>query len=92
MIAVPAAKTFLKLPQKNAHATALFIMLPVSLISAVFYVAKGSFDLAVGVPAGAGVILGGGVGALLLKNADDGALCRIFAAVVLAAGIRYLLF
>ena len=40
----------------------------------------------------AGVILGGGVGALLLKNADDGALCRIFAAVVLAAGIRYLLF
>ena len=92
MIAVPSARSFLKIPQKNAHATALFIMLPVSAVSALLYVAKGSFELSVGLPACLGAVIGGGAGALLLKNADDGALGYVFAAVVFAAGVRYLLF
>ena len=50
MIVVPLLTFLLKMKTKSAHATAIAIILPVSVISAIVYFIKGSFDFSVGLP------------------------------------------
>ena len=47
------------LPQKNAHATALLVILPISLISALVYLLNGSVDWEYTLFATIGVVAGG---------------------------------
>ena len=66
MIVVPLMTFLLKMKTKAAHATALAVILPITIISAVVYFLKGGFDYENGIPSGIGVIAGGVVGAWLL--------------------------
>lgn len=92
MIVVPMLTTFLKYKPQNAHATALLIILPLSLVSGIFYAAFGSLDWRVGVPATVGVTLGGVAGALLLNKLSSKWTVIIFAIVMAAAGAKMLFF
>ena len=92
MIVVPMLVHLLKCEQKYAHATAILIILPLSLVSGLFYAAFGNFDLSVGIPAGIGVIAGGIVGALLLSKISSKWLSIIFSVVMAVAGIKMLIF
>lgn len=76
---------------KKAHATALLIILPISVISAVFYFSFGSIDMSVLVKSGGGVVAGGVLGALLLSKMSNNIIKIFFSAVMLAAGIKMLL-
>ena len=87
MIAVPAL-TLTGVPSKKAHATAIAIILPLSLISGAVYLAKGAADPSVILPSCAGVIVGGIVGALLLKKINSRGLSLIFYALMIAAGLK----
>lgn len=90
MIAVPLMIFLLRRPQKNAHATALLVILPLSIVSGLIYAGYGNFNFQVGIPATIGVVVGGIIGALLLKKINNGLLTKLFAVVMLVAGARLL--
>ncbi len=92
MLVVPLLVLLLKRQPKRAHATALLVILPITVVSGIIYAAYGSFDPSVGVPAGIGVVVGGVFGALLLKKLNNKWVSRIFALVILAAGVRMTFF
>jgi hypothetical protein len=88
LICVPVLTRALKLKQKSAHATAILIILPLSLISSLVYLRAGAFQIDAGLSAAAGVIAGGVLGALLLKKLSNKAAGIIFAFIMIAAGVR----
>ena len=77
------------LPQKNAHATALLVILPISLISALVYLLNGSVDWEYTLFATIGV--GGAAGALLLNRLSGNVVKLIFSLLLLASGVRMFL-
>ena len=87
MIAVPAL-TLTGVPSKKAHATAIAIILPLSLISGAVYLAKGAADPSVILPSCAGVFVGGNVGAQLRKKINSRGLSLLFYALMIAAGLK----
>jgi len=85
MIAVPLLKKT-GLEEKRAHATAILVILPVSLFSFLFYFFRGLYDFSVLIPTALGVTLGGVVGARLLGKMPVKAVNLAFAFLQLAAG------
>lgn len=92
MIAVPSFIILIGVEPKKAHATAIALILPVTAISAAVYIFKGYFDFSLDLPVTLGVACGGVAGALLLKKASNAFLIKLFAAVMLAAGVKLLFF
>lgn len=92
MIVVPLMTFLLKMKTKIAHATALAVILPITVVSAATYLFKGGFDFGVGIPSGIGAVLGGAAGAWLLGKMSSKWVTRIFAVVMLAAGVKLLFF
>ncbi len=92
MIVVPMLVILLKLMPKKAHATAIAVILPISLVSGVISIVNGYYDLSVGIPAGIGVVIGGVLGALLLKKINNKLLVKAFAFVMIVAGVKLLFF
>ena len=92
MIVVPVMTILLKIEQKVAHATALAVILPVSIISALIYFFSGESGIRLypTLLTSVGVIVGGILGALLLKKIDNKLLVKGFAVVMLIAGIKML--
>ena len=85
MIAVPALQG-LGLSEKEAHATAILIILPVSAFSFLLYALRGYLDFQVLIPTAIGVFFGGLVGAQLLQKLPVKAVNLAFAALQLFAG------
>lgn len=79
------------LPQKNAHATALLVILPISVISAVVYLINGSVMWEYTLFATVGVVGGGVVGAVLLNKLNGNVVKLIFSVLLLASGVRMFL-
>lgn len=91
MICVPLLTYALKFKDKQSHASAILIILATSLVSSVFYLIKGYFDFEINIFAGLGVVVGGIVGALLLKKISNKVLDFIFCLIMLIAGIKLLI-
>ena len=92
MLCVPLLDKLLKERTKVAHATAMLIILPISIASAITYVANGYFDLKLTLIVGGGVVAGGIIGALLLKKLNSGVVAIIFAVLMIAAGVKLAFF
>ncbi len=92
MVVVPMLVFLLKKQPKVAHATAIMIILPMSIISGLLYAGFGSFDYRIGLPVGMGVVAGGVLGALLLSKLSSKWIVIIFSVVMAAAGVKMLLF
>ena len=92
MIIVPCLKRFLKYETNASHATAIAVILPLSVASGIFYTVFGNFEWRSLVFTSAGVVAGGILGALLLKKLSSKPLTLIFALVMAAAGVKMLLF
>lgn len=90
MVLVPMLEQLLKVPPKNSHATALLIILPVSLVSGAFYALFGSFNITIGLPVLIGTTLGGLLGALALKKISSDLIIIIFNIVMIFAGVKLL--
>ena len=90
MIAVPSLTLILKQEQKISHATALAVILPLTLVSAIAYLASGkaSFELGNTLATTISVTVGGVLGAMLLKKANNKILSKIFAVLMLVAGVK----
>ncbi len=89
MLCVPALAWLSKLPDKKAHATTIFVMLPLCLASFIIYYVKGfvTFDTNMWVIT-AGFVAGGVLGAICLKKINNTILQFVFALVIIAGGIR----
>ena len=86
MLAVPLLSRF-GMQEKQAHATALLIILPVSVCSFFLYLFNGIYDFQVCIPTAIGVTAGGAVGAVLLKKLPIKIVQIVFAVLQLMAGI-----
>lgn len=92
MIVVPGLALTLGLTAKKSHATALAVILPASVISACVLLFTFKNDLVLLSATTLGVSAGGVVGALLLKKLKNPAITKIFAVLMLLAGIKLLFF
>lgn len=92
MIIVPMLVYLMKKEPRRAHATAIFLILPMSIVSGLFYASFKAFEIKIGVPCLIGVVIGGAAGALLLSKISSKWIMIIFALVMAAAGVKMLFF
>ena len=90
VLVVALLLTCLCLPQKNAQATALLIILPLTAVSAAVYLLSGNVQWDVTLWTTLGVVIGGIVGALLLSRLRGNTAKIIFAVVLIAGGVKML--
>ena len=91
MVVVPLLTLLLGLEEREAHATAILTILPISFSSAIVYLINGNadyFDLGF---ATLGFIVGGILGALLLKRANNTFLRVIFSLIMIGVGLKIIL-
>ena len=86
MLAVPLLQKT-GYPEKEAHATAILVILPVSLLSFLLYYFRGFCDFSVVIPTALGVTAGGFLGALLLGKLPSKTVNVIFAVLQAVAGV-----
>jgi len=87
MLSVPLLNKVLKLETKKSHATAMLIILPMSIVSGITYLLNGHFKLMPTMFTGGGVLAGGIAGALLLKKLNSFLVSIIFAVSMVGIGI-----
>ena len=92
MLLVPLLEKALGYETKRAHATALFIILPISVASAVTYIIYGYADWPAAGWISAGVVAGGAAGALLLKKLNPTVVGVLFSLLMLSAGVKLTFF
>lgn len=88
LILVPVLQKIYKLETKKAHATAILIMLPLSVVSSIIYIIRNDFNINVTALVCLGVLLGGFIGAIFLKKFNEGIVRWIFVIVLFASGVR----
>ncbi len=91
MLCVPLLEKVLGVPTKKSHATAIMIILPISIASAVMYVLNGYADFSSTVIASVGVTVGGSIGALLLTKLKSVTVGIVFAALMIVAGLKLII-
>ena len=76
---------------RSAYVSALAVMLPISLFSLYRYATSGHVDGAILSPLVLPSVLGGALGAWLLRRVSVGALSRVFAALLILSGVVLIL-
>ncbi len=92
MLVVPMLVMLLNCPPKKAHATALIIILPLSLVSGIIYAIFGNLNVNIATPVSIGVVLGGVLGAFLLSKLSSKWVIIIFSLTMAIAGAKMLFF
>lgn len=90
VIVVALLLSVLKLHQKFSQATALLVVLPLTLVSAIVYVINGTVEWISTLWTTLGVVVGGVVGSLLLNKLNGNVTKIIFAVVLIAGGVKLL--
>ncbi len=88
MLTVPMLTKIGKLDTKRAHATAISVMLPLSIASGVTYTLSGYHHLGYGIMGSLAVTLGGLFGAVLLNRLPKAWVSLLFYGLMTAAGVR----
>lgn len=88
MLCVPLLVFALGLPDKRAHATAILVMLPISLVSFVVYALNMEIEWMLALWVTLGSVAGGLLGSILLKKLSNAWLRAIFALIMIGAGVR----
>ncbi len=91
MVVVPLLNKVFGLEQKKAQATALFVILPISLISTIVYLCFNSINFATGWPVILGIVGGGVLGATLLNKLNNKVIKGVFIFFMLLGGIGMLI-
>ena len=90
MICVPLLQNVIKLPEKKAHATTLLIMLPLSIASLVVYLFSGNLPIVDALKIGVGFVIGGVIGANILKKISNKWLGYLFSIIIIVGGVKML--
>ena len=89
MLVVPALTLIMKLTEKQAHATAIAVILPVTVVGAVTYLLRGVSAGDGFAGTAIGVVIGGL--AMLLNKLSNKFVSFLFYGVMIAAGIKMVL-
>lgn len=87
-IVVPALELVKKTETHKAHATAIAIILPLSVISTVIYMLKGSLNWEAILYVALGSIPGSIIGAKLLKRLSSRTINKFFGLILMTAALR----
>lgn len=87
-IVVPAMTLLLGVEEHKAHATAISIILPLTVVSAFFYITNNLVDWNLTYSVVLGGMAGGFLGAKLLNKCPTGLLRKIFGVFMIIASIR----
>lgn len=90
-IAVPALVFMLGLDQHKAHATAISIIFPLSLISSFLYFRHGVLNLKIAAIVTLGGIIGSYIGAKNLTKVPSNVLRKVFGVFMIIAAIRMIM-
>lgn len=91
MVLLPILRRSSGLSPRRLYATSVAVIFPVCLVSAGAYVWQGGVTLSAALPYLAGGLCGGLLGGHLYARVPTALLQRLFAALLLYAGVRYLL-
>lgn len=91
LIIVPALLYTLKLESKKARATSVFCILPMVLVTAIFYGQSNFIQWDIGIKCAIGGIVGGIIGARLLNYLPEKYLKIAFTLFLIYAGINMLM-
>ena len=91
MVCVPLLEKIMKLEGKQAHATAIAIILPLSIVSAAVYVYNGFVNTNALIFVSLGVIFGGIIGAFFLKILPSKLIKIIFLIIMFIGGIKLII-
>ena len=80
-----------KIEEKKAHATALFVIFPITVLSSFLYIRAGYFLWDICLYTGLGAIAGGIAGACFLKKANTTFVNHLFTVIILITGVRMVL-
>jgi uncharacterized membrane protein YfcA len=87
-ILVPAMVFLLDVRENKAHATAISVILPLSVISSFFYINKNLVDINLTIKVAIASTVGGYIGSIILNKFSDGLLRKIFGISMIIAAIR----
>lgn len=90
-IAVPAMVLLLGADDHKAHATAIAIILPLTVVSSFFYISHHYTDWGLTIKVVLGGLIGGYIGAKLLQKFSSKLLRKIFAVFMMIAGVRMMM-
>ncbi|MGE5327914.1 MAG: sulfite exporter TauE/SafE family protein [Deltaproteobacteria bacterium] len=90
-IIVPALTIFFSFEQYKAHATAIAIILPITLVSTFFYIQGKYIDFQLAFWVAAGGIIGGIIGAVFLKKIPSNILRIVFGIFMFIAAAKMVL-
>ena len=91
MLCVPLLERVLKMPTKRAHASTIGIIFPISIFSACVYVFEGSVLSQPLLFVLMGSVIGGLVGAFLLKLLPEKVISIIFSVLMIFMGVRLII-
>ena len=91
MILVPILTLLLKMNNKVAHSTAVFVIAPICLVSGITYIVKGVVDWKILLPVAIGTLIGGVAGTFMLKKLKNDVINIIFWCVMIFAGVWMLI-
>ncbi len=91
-VIIPALVLLLGMTQHKAQGTSLVaLLLPVGLLATIEYYKNGNADIKLGLLIGAGLFLGGYLGAYFANKLNDPALRKLFAVFLMFVAIRMFL-
>jgi uncharacterized membrane protein YfcA len=87
-ILVPCLVFFMDVEDHKAHATAISVILPISIVSSVIYYKYNVIDISLTVKVIFGSVIGGFVGSMLLNKISVDILRKIFGTFMIIAAFR----
>lgn len=87
MIVLPALIYFLKMDEKKARATTVFVILPMVVTATVFYYKDRCFNINLGFRCAIGGVIGSFIGTRVLKNVSNKFLKIVFIGFLAYAGV-----
>ena len=90
MVVVPMLTFLLKYEEKKSHATAILIILPLSILSCLLYSAFNPISYNILIPTIIGVTLGGVIGAFALSKLSNKWILITFSIIMFGAGVKLL--
>lgn len=91
MLVVPALVFFLGLQDYKAHATAISIILPITLISTIVYLKNSIIKLDIALIVGIGAVIGSFIGAKFLKKIPVPILRKVFGGLIIYTAVRMII-
>ena len=90
MFLVPLFCRWIKIPAKEALATSLAVIFPISIVSGVVYLIKNGLDFSFALPYLLGGLVGGTIGGRIFKRMSPTLLRRALAVFIIYGGVRAL--